>query len=392
MPDTTKFVPLNELVVLRSDKIVGYKNPDIPYVGLEQIASGEPIILETIFSDGSVSTNSIFQIGDILFGKLRPNLRKSVQAKFNGYCSTDILVFRANSGVLSEFVAKHFQSDNVFEEAIRTAEGTKMPRTSWEKLKHLRIFVPSIQEQRCIAYILDTIDTQIQETERLVAKLKKVKAGLLHDLLTRGIDEHGNVRDPIRHPEQFKDSALGRIPREWEVTRIKDITLLGRGRVINQQELLAHPGVYPVYSSQSKDGGVFGYLDTFDFEGDYVTWTTDGAYAGTVFFRTGKFNCTNVCGTLKAKSTRLNMRYLAETLSLQTFKYVSYVGNPKLMNNVVAEIKVQCPPIAEQNKIASSLNSHDARIASEEAGLEKLRRVKRGLMHDLLTGRVRVNA
>jgi type I restriction enzyme M protein len=64
-------------------------------------------------------------------------------------------------------------------------------------------------------------------------------------------------------------------------------------------------GEYPVYSSQTTDNGVMGYINTFDFEGDYVTWTTDGIYAGTCFYRSGKFNCTNVCGTLKSKNDNL---------------------------------------------------------------------------------------
>ena len=89
--------------------------------------------------------------------------------------------------------------------------------------------------------------------------------------------------------------------KEWKSKKIKDVCFIGRGRVINQDELRLHPGIYPVYSSQSFNKGEMGRIDSYDFEGEYVTWTTDGAYAGTVFFREGKFNCTNVCGTLKPK-------------------------------------------------------------------------------------------
>ena len=94
-----------------------------------------------------------------------------------------------------------------------------------------RYFVPlfSLSEQRHIAEILDTADEAIRQTERLTAKLKLVKAGLLHDLLTRGLDEHGRLRDPQAHPEQFKDSPLGRIPRGWEVKRLTDIASYQNG-------------------------------------------------------------------------------------------------------------------------------------------------------------------
>src|SRR5690606_32360514 len=100
----------------------------------------------------------------------------------------------------------------------------------------------SLPEQRAIAAILDAMDEAIRRTEALVAKLEKVKAALLHDLLTRGLDEHGQLRDPLRHPEQFKDSELGRIPREWEVKGIDDLAAhVGSG--------ITPPGGSEVYTS-----------------------------------------------------------------------------------------------------------------------------------------------
>ena len=80
--------------------------------------------------------------------------------------------------------------------------------------------LPPLPEQRQIAAILDTIEDAIHKTEQIIAKLKQVKQGLLHDLLTRGIDDNGELRDPERHPEQFKDSPLGRVPWGWEVTQL----------------------------------------------------------------------------------------------------------------------------------------------------------------------------
>src|SRR5438093_2972668 len=68
------------------------------------------------------------------------------------------------------------------------------------------------------------------KTEAVIAKLKQVRAGLLHDLLTRGLDEHGQLRDPIAHPEQFQDSPLGHIPREWGVVRVEEAGEVRLGR------------------------------------------------------------------------------------------------------------------------------------------------------------------
>ena len=115
------------------------------------------------------------------------------------------------------------------------------------------------------------------------------------------------------------------IPVDWKRCRVSHICDLGRGRVISAHEIEKHPGIYPVYSSQSYNKGQMGAIDTFDFNGEYVTWTTDGAYAGTVFYRSGKFNCTNVCGTLRAKNPQLSMPFIAYKLSTLAKDHVSYV-------------------------------------------------------------------
>ncbi|MEG4584723.1 restriction endonuclease subunit S [Microcoleus sp. MOSTC5] len=93
-----------------------------------------------------------------------------------------------------------------------------------EDLRPLLIPVPSPEEQHRIAEVIDTIDSTIAHTSSLIAKLKQMKAGLLHDLLTRGLDENGELRDAITHPEQFKDSPLGQIPKDWEIRPLTSLT------------------------------------------------------------------------------------------------------------------------------------------------------------------------
>lgn len=173
----------------------------------------------------------------------------------------------------------------------------------------------------------------------------------------------------------------------WLNKKIKELCIIGRGRVISQDEISDHPGIYPVYSSQSFNKGEMGRIDTHDFDGEYVTWTTDGAYAGTVFYREGKFNCTNVCGTLKAKDNdELDLNFLSYLLSIEAKKHVSYVGNPKLMNGVVAEIDLKLPKSKlEQIQIASILRTADEAIMQTEELIAKHQRIKLGLMQNILT-------
>jgi type I restriction enzyme S subunit len=79
---------------------------------------------------------------------------------------------------------------------------------------------------------------------------------------------------------------------------IGEICQINRGRVMSKDYLRNNAGEYPVYSSQTVDDGVFGRINTYDYDGEYLTWTTDGANAGSIFYRNGKFSITNVCGLI----------------------------------------------------------------------------------------------
>lgn len=189
----------------------------------------------------------------------------------------------------------------------------------------------------------------------------------------------------------YKQTEVGVIPEDWQIQPIEQISTVGRGRVISHREIARSLNPrYPVYSSQTSSNGVMGYLDTFEFEGDYITWTTDGANAGTVFARNGRFNCTNVCGTIKLKSD--NHLFVAKVLGKIAPRHVSrHLGNPKLMNDVMKRVKIPLPPSkGEQAAIAEALSDADALIESLEQLLAKKRQLKQGAMQELLTGKKRL--
>jgi type I restriction enzyme S subunit len=180
------------------------------------------------------------------------------------------------------------------------------------------------------------------------------------------------------------------MPEGWKESIIGDICKLGRGRVISRIEIENNPGVYPVFSSQTTNDGIFGYLNSFDFDGEYITWTTDGANAGAVFYRNGRFNCTNVCGTIQKKNNDIDLMFLAYQLGRFTDKHVSRnLANPKLMNGVMAEILVPLPPLPEQRRIAAILGTWDRAIRLTEQRIAAQQQRKRALMQHLLTGRRR---
>ncbi len=115
-------------------------------------------------------------------------------------------------------------------ELTRRASGTTFLEISGREFGAVRVPVPPLCEQRRMAEILDTLDEAIQRTEQIIAKLKQIKQCLLHDLLARGIDENGELRDPEQHPEQFKDSPLGRIPRAWKIIQLRDRVAVKGGK------------------------------------------------------------------------------------------------------------------------------------------------------------------
>lgn len=128
----------------------------------------------------------------------------------------------------------------------------------------------------------------------------------------------------------------------------KDLTELfnfRRGIVISQEYIIKHSGIHPVFSSKTEEEGILGYIDTYMFDGEYITWTTDGINAGTSFYRNGKFSCTNVCGVMALKDgiNNISLRYINCLLNLKSIAKSS--GNKKVMtdNIIQAKIKIQIP-------------------------------------------------
>lgn len=251
-------------------------------------------------------------------------------------------------------------------------QGIKVSSISKSAIKETYLLIPPLSEQSRIASALTSIDNLISSLDKLIAKKKLIKQGAMQELLTgkRRLKGYGEP---------------------WVEKRIGDIAIVGRGRVISNTEI--HNSImslYPVYSSQTTNNGIMGYIDSYDFDGEYVTWTTDGVNAGTVFYRDGKFNCTNVCGTLLIKD--YCTRFVAFALGLRTPLYVSTnLANPKLMNGVMKSITIVIPSsFSEQSSIASILTSMDGEISMLEVRRVKYEAVKRGMMQELLTGRVRM--
>lgn len=160
---------------------------------------------------------------------------------------------------------------------------------------------------------------------------------------------------------------------EWK--KLGEVANLVRGKVISKDFIRDNAGIYPVYSSQTANDGVLGYIDSYMFDGDFLTWTTDGAYAGTIFRRKGRFNITNVCGLIDIKDQRLLQDYLYYWLSLIAKSYVQEgMGNPKLMSNVASTILIPIPSLSEQQRIVSILDTFTSSISNLKQQIEERRK------------------
>ena len=229
-------------------------------------------------------------------------------------------------------------------------------------IKSIQIPIPSIEEQNRIVGILDT--------------------------LTSNID---NLKNQIKHRQKqyefYREQLLdleGKEGVEWK--KLGEIAKLVRGKVISKDYIRDHKGIYPVYSSQTANNGILGNINSYMFDGDFITWTTDGAYAGTVFKRTGKFNITNVCGLIEITDIKVNKNFLYYWLSLTAKNYVSQgMGNPKLMSNVMSTIKVSIPSPSEQQRIVSILNTFEKSIKNLESQLTEREKQYEYYRNQLLT-------
>ena len=185
----------------------------------------------------------------------------------------------------------------------------------------------------------------------------------------------------------------GRVPKlrfpgfteDWEQRKVNEIFKVTRGQVLAASFTTPEKNrgnIYPVYSSQTKDNGLLGYYSEYLFE-NAITWTTDGANAGTVNFRPGRFYSTNVNGVL-INENGYACYAVSEIINKVAYKYVSKVGNPKLMNNVMAEINIMITPdIDELKQISKLIEAYNQYITLHQRKLEHLNLKKKALLQKL---------
>ena len=303
-------VGLPTMVDLAKDKLPNIKENNMPK-NFELCKEGD-----VAFADASEDKNEVAKTVEFfnLAGK-------------NVVCGLHTIHGRDNKHkTVVGFKGYAFSSAAFHNQIRRIAQGTKIYSISTKNFFECYIGLPSKPEQSKIATLLRLIDERIATQNKIIEDLKLLKSAISLNVLHSGT---------------------------WKQFKIKDIAQIGRGRVISSIEISQQKNpTYPVYSSQTSNDGIMGYLDDYMFEGEYISWTTDGANAGTVFYRDGKFNCTNVCGLLKLLNG-FDTHFVSLILAEATKKYVSInLANPKLMNNIMGNIQICLPEFEEQKRIS----------------------------------------
>jgi len=241
-------------------------------------------------------------------------------------------------------------------------QGAGIPGLNRDTLYKQVIPVPTLSVQTRIVGILDTFTSAIDNLKEQIAQRRK---------------QYEYYRDQLLDLE-------GKERVEWK--KLGDVANLVRGKVISKDYIRDFGGEFPVYSSQTANDGVLGKINSYMFDGDYLTWTTDGAYAGTIFRRKGKFSITNVCGLIDISCSNIQQDFLYFWLSKTAKDYVlEGMGNPKLMSNVASTIKIPIPPLQEQQRIVSILDTFEASIQNLEAQLKEREKQYEYYRNKLLT-------
>ncbi len=392
---------LDALVTLVTEKIGGRKDASKPYIGLEHIPSDGSELLGCGTGLDLISTNNVFREGDVLFGKLRPGLRKSVCVNFDGYCSTDILVLRPHVPTDASFVSLVLRSDTIFEASRRTEEGTKMPRSSWQSLRSVPIFCPSHQTRAKIAQIVSTLDDTINRTEALINKYRRIKKGLAWDLFERGTTDDDNLRPPASDaPHLYKELSLGLIPRDWDVVALRELFTRRAERGIPGLPIMSITMDRGITERSSVDRRVESNLSP---EGHLLVREGDIAYnmmrMWQGVFGRAKIDCLISPAYIVLKPTARISSVFAEQLfstdyAIAKFKQQSYGivdDRLRLYFRDLVRIKFAVPrDINEQHKISARLIRVEEALDQSASSLHKLRQLRSGLMADLLTAHVRV--
>lgn len=283
------------------------------------------------------------------------------------------------------------------------AQGTTFEAISKSDLASLVVMIPAPGDRDALARVLDTLDTTIRQTEEIIEKLQQVKLGLLHDLLTRGIDANGELRPPQSvAPHLYVESPLGWIPREWNALPFSSLADFVNGNSFDASRWSERG--QPIIRIQNLNGStVFNFYDGIVnpkwqvFPGDLLfAWSGQrGVSFGPRIWSGPEGVLNQHIFKVAARASIVTKRFLFEVLRFRQGVIEDSAHGFKdsflhVTRGELGSVKAGIPASEEQNVIVERIEVFEQRLLAEKSTLRKLASIKTGLIDDLLTGRVRM--
>ncbi|MBO9484309.1 restriction endonuclease subunit S [Salinisphaera sp. G21_0] len=369
----------------------------LPVIRIEQLKN--PKAIDDHY-DGVLPEHNIIDNGDLIFS-WSASLFLDIWCHGKSALNQHLFKVVPKPGIDKHFL-KYLIEYNL-PKLTNAAHGSTMQHITRKELHAFFVEVPEDEVvQKKIARVITSINDLIRLYESKLAKQQRIKTGLMQDLLTKGIDEQGNIRSEATH--EFKDSPLGRIPVEWDVTSIEKASL----DVVDCPHTtpkFTNDGVLVARTFNIKNGRFQDTKASYVSESEYQTRTTRlEPQAGDIIFTreapvgeafvipTGM----KICLGQRVMLIRPNAsEYIGEFLV--TFIYSNAAKsifdqicagttNPHLNVKEVRDFKFPKPPTKEQERILDAIKGINHQISSLEIKLSKSQRIKKGLMQDLLSG------
>lgn len=309
-----------------------------------------------------------------------------------------------------DFLFQLFRSEPFQAALIANSTGTTVVGIQVSKLAKLEVAIPSVFVQRKIARILTTVDNLIETTEALIAKYQAIKQGMMHDLFTRGVDEHGHLRPPYEEaPHLYKQSELGWIPKEWECVTLGAVVPVAQyGISVPLDDL---EGI-PVLRMNNLGKGVIDATDIKQSKHPEARRLLL-KHRDVLFNRTNSIDHVGRTSIWKSELPEASfasylVRLVPNTVRLMPEYFVYWMNRPESQTAIrqfatpgVHQVNINPTNLRksllafpssmpEQAAITKITLQHEKRIGFEQQYLSKLSKQKSGLMQDLLTGKVRV--
>jgi len=300
-----------------------------------------------------------------------------------------------NEKLLSEFL--HYDLQFRYEEIRNITGSYDRSGLNLRLIRDIKIPIPRLQEQRKITDILLQVDFSIQKTDEIIAKTQQLKKGLIQQLLTKGI---GHTK--------FKQTEIGEIPEEWEVSTIGKECKVGTGGTPSRRKPDYYNGNIPWVKTTELNYNVINSTEERITERAVAESNAEVYPRGTLLIAMygleapgtrgkcailGIDAATNqACAALRPMD-RVHIPFLFYYYQLLRKKLMSLAGGTKRQNlslGIIKSIRIPVPSIDEQTKIADVISTIDDKIADEKWKNLQLQQLKKGLMQVLLTGKVRV--